>query len=256
MNKKIVIANWKLNGDQTFVKDFIKKINSTQKKIFENIQIILSPPIIYINYMFKKINNKKIFFASQNVDYHDKGAFTGEISPYMINEIGAKYVILGHSERRKNHFENNTLIAKKFFSIKKNNLIPILCIGETKKEKEKGLTKEVLINQINQIFLTCGNDAFNKTFIAYEPIWAIGTGKNESPNNINKIMKFIKNYIMQKSLNKNIKFKLQYGGSVSDNNVHKIIEEKYIDGVLVGSASLNYKIFLKILKKISFREKK
>jgi triosephosphate isomerase len=250
MKKKIIIANWKLNGNKIFVKKFIEKINSINKNFLNYTKIILSPPIIYIEKMYKSIKNKKIHFASQNVDYHYQGAFTGEISPHMINEIGAQYVILGHSERRKNHFENNFLIAKKFYSIKKNNLIPILCIGETEKEKEKGLTKEIIISQINEIFLKCGKNAFNNTLIAYEPIWAIGTGQNASPENVNKIMKFIKKYIIQKSSNKNINLNMQYGGSVSPNNVKRIVEQKYIDGVLVGSGSLNYKNFLKIIQNI------
>ncbi|CAL4321254.1 triose-phosphate isomerase [Buchnera aphidicola] len=249
MKKKIVIANWKLNGNKNFVKEFIHNINSENQKFFKNTKVIIAPPIIYIKYMSKKIHNKKISFASQNVDYNYQGAFTGEISPNMINEIGAKYIILGHSERRKNHFENNLLIAKKFFSVKKNKLIPILCIGETQEEKEKNLTKNIIQKQIDEIFLHCGNNAFHNTFIAYEPIWSIGTGENASPDDVNKIMKFIKNYIIKKSLYKKINLNLQYGGSVSPNNIKRIIEKKYIDGVLVGSGSLQYKNFLKIIQK-------
>ncbi|NIH16826.1 MAG: triose-phosphate isomerase [Buchnera aphidicola (Periphyllus lyropictus)] len=255
MKTPIIIANWKLNGHKLLVEKFSKKIKNIEKNFFKENTIILSPPVIYIQKMKEKIKNKKIFFAAQNVDFNNKGAFTGEISSYMINEIGAKYVILGHSERRKNHNEDNLCIAKKFKSVKKNNLIPILCIGETEQEKKDGLTKNILKNQINQIFLKCGLNSFHKTCIAYEPVWAIGTGKNASPILINKIMKFIKKYIIYKSKNKNTKIYLQYGGSVSTKNIKSIIKSKYVNGVLVGSGSLDYKNFFKIIK-ISYKIKK
>ncbi|MCW5197708.1 triose-phosphate isomerase [Buchnera aphidicola] len=248
MLKPIIIANWKLNGDKILVQKFIKKISFDYKKYFKKNTIILSPPIIYIEYMKKCMKNLKLSFAVQNVDYNYQGAFTGEISTYMVQEIGAKYVILGHSERRKNHFENNLLVAKKFYCTKINNLIPILCIGETKNEKKSGLTKSILKKQIDEIFLICGKNAFNNTLIAYEPIWAIGTGTNASPILINKILKFIKKYIIYKSDNTNIKFYMQYGGSVSTENIKDIICQKYVDGVLIGSGSLNYKNFLKMIQ--------
>ncbi|CAL4321607.1 Triosephosphate isomerase [Buchnera aphidicola (Chaitophorus populicola)] len=247
MHKPIIIANWKLNGNKILVKEFIKKINSDNTNFYKRHTIIISPPIVYIEYMQKFIHNKKLSFAVQNIDYNYQGAFTGEISTYMIQDIGAKYVILGHSERRKYHSETNYLVAKKFYCAKVNNLIPILCIGETKNEKKTGLTENILKKQIDEIFLLCGKDAFNNTLIAYEPIWAIGTGKNASPILINKILKFIKNYIIYKSDNTDIKFYMQYGGSVSTENIKEIIYQKNVDGVLIGSGSLNYENFLKII---------
>ncbi|NIH41234.1 MAG: triose-phosphate isomerase [Buchnera aphidicola (Periphyllus aceris)] len=246
MKKPIIVANWKLNGNKNFVKECIKYFNLNLNKNFKKSTIIISPPIIYIKYMKKFLENKKIYFSSQNVDYHEQGAFTGEISANMLSEIGVKYSILGHSERRKNHFENNKIIAKKFYSLKKNNLIPILCIGETKKEKKLNLTEKILKKQVDSIFFKCGKLAFHKTIVAYEPIWAIGSGKSASPYLINKILKMIKKYIIKNSSN-NIKVYMQYGGSVSSKNIKEIIRLKYVDGVLIGSDSLNFKNFCKII---------
>ncbi|CAL4321423.1 Triosephosphate isomerase [Buchnera aphidicola (Chaitophorus sp. 3695)] len=248
MLKPIIIANWKLNGNKVLVNKFIKKINNDYEKYFKKSTVIISPPMIYIEYMKKFMKNLKLSFAAQNVDYNYQGAFTGEISTYMIQEIGAKYIILGHSERRKHHFENNSLIAKKFYCTKINNLIPILCIGETENEKKSGLTENILTKQIDKIFLICGKNAFHNTLIAYEPIWAIGTGNNASPILINRTLKFIKNYIIFKSENTDIKFYMQYGGSVSTENIKDIICQKNVDGVLIGSGSLNYKNFLEMIK--------
>ncbi|WP_343187590.1 triose-phosphate isomerase [Buchnera aphidicola (Periphyllus koelreuteriae)] len=247
MKKIIIIANWKLNGNKALVNKFSKYFTSNIIKYLKNNIIIMSPPVIYIEQMKKLINNKKIFFASQNIDYHETGAFTGELSANMIKEIGIKYVILGHSERRENHNENNKLIAKKFNSIKKNKIIPILCIGETKKEKKLGLTDKVLKKQIDSIFLKCGKLAFNNSIIAYEPRWSIGSGKTASPNLINKILKIIKKYILKNSF-QDIKVYMQYGGSVSCDNIKNIINQKYVDGVLIGSGSLNFKNFKKMIK--------
>ncbi|CAL4321213.1 Triosephosphate isomerase [Buchnera aphidicola (Periphyllus testudinaceus)] len=256
MIKPIIVANWKLYGNKTFVQEFSKYFNLNLKNYLKKNTIIIAPPIIYIEYMKKLINEKNIFFSSQNIDYHNEGAFTGEISSRMLNDIGVKYVILGHSERRKNHFESNKLIAKKFHSVKKNNLIPILCIGETKEEKKLELTEKILKKQIDEIFLKCGKFAFNKTIVAYEPIWAIGSGKTATPNLINKILKMIKKYIIKNSFN-NIKLYMQYGGSVSPENIKNIINEKYVDGVLIGSGSLNFKNFKKIIQISSnFNKKK
>lgn len=248
MRKPIIIANWKLNGDKNLVRKFINKINIDYKKYFKKNKIIISPPIIYIEHMKKNMKNLNLSFAVQDIGYNYQGAFTGEISTYMVKEIGAKYAILGHSERRKYHFENDSLIAKKFYCAKTNHLIPILCIGETKNEKKLGLTKNILQKQIDKIFKICGENAFHNTLIAYEPIWAIGTGESASPKLINKILKFIKNYIIYKSNSTDIKFYMQYGGSVSIKNIKDIIYQKYVDGVLIGSGSLDYKNFLEMIK--------
>ncbi|CAL4320940.1 triose-phosphate isomerase [Buchnera aphidicola] len=251
MKKITIIGNWKLNGTKNLVKKFSKKINLKFKKYSKFINIVLSPPYVYIDRMRKKIKDKKnIFLGSQNTDLRKSGAYTGEISVNMLKDIGVKYIFIGHSERRIYHKENNKKISKKFKIVKDNKLIPILCIGETKKEKKYKLTKVILKKQIKKIFNLCGKNAFKNSYIAYEPVWAIGSGKSASIKDINKVHQFIKDYIFKKSkINNNYKknFYIQYGGSVTEDNALEIISQKNVDGLLIGANSLNYKKFLKII---------
>lgn len=245
MKKKLIIANWKLNGNKVSILNFLNLLNKHDSK--EKCKIVMSFPVIYL-YLAKTIIYKKnIFLGAQNVDLNLCGPFTGEISVNMLKDIGINYVILGHSERRKYHKESDTLIAKKFKIVKKANLIPILCVGENKEEKELGQTQEVCARQLNSVISMWGPQIFNDTIIAYEPIWAIGSGEIATPCSVQKIHKFIKEYIKKYGIVNSEKISVHYGGSVDENNVAQLLYEADIDGVLVGGASLNYKKFKKII---------
>ncbi|CAL4322250.1 triose-phosphate isomerase [Buchnera aphidicola] len=248
MKKKLIIANWKLNGNKLSILNFLNQLNKYDyKEKKEKCKIVMSFPVIYL-YLAKTIIYKKnIFLGAQNVDLNLCGPFTGEISVNMLKDIGINYVILGHSERRKYHKENDALIAKKFKIVKEANLIPILCVGENKEEKKLGKTQEVCARQLNSVISMWGPQIFNDTIIAYEPIWAIGSGETATPCSVQKIHKFIKEYIKEYDIANSEKITVQYGGSVDENNVTQLLYEADIDGVLVGGASLNYNKFKKII---------
>ncbi|QJC32864.1 triose-phosphate isomerase [Enterobacteriaceae endosymbiont of Donacia semicuprea] len=248
MKKFLIVANWKLNGNLNFIDkniNLIKKINN----LLHYCKIAIAPPYVYIYYLHNYLKNTSINLVAQNIDIHEKGSFTGEISINMLKDIGVKYVIIGHSERRINHYENNNFIAKKFILTKKNGLIPILCIGETKEEKKQNKTEKICINQINSILKICEVNIFYNTIIAYEPIWAIGSGKIANINEIEKTINFIKKYIS--SINQKISESIifQYGGSIDKDNINNLFQIKNINGLLVGKASLTIENFISLVKK-------
>lgn len=243
MKKPFIVCNWKLNGDKNIINNFLNSIKLIDN--VKNMQLIIAPPAIYLNYLQDLIIEEKIFLAAQNVDIHENGAFTGEISAAMLKDVGVKYVILGHSERKIFHGENNKITLEKIFMAIKFNLIPIICIGETLKQNKENKTKEVCLEQIkylvnNNIMKNC-----NKIIIAYEPIWAIGTGKSAEPEKIQIFIKFIKEYI-KKSFKISKKILMLYGGSVNKKNAKAFLNQPDIDGLLVGKASLNTDFFYSI----------
>ncbi|QJC30201.1 triose-phosphate isomerase [Enterobacteriaceae endosymbiont of Plateumaris sericea] len=250
MKPFFIIGNWKLNGNTIFVKNYINKIkNFLNKKKLNYCKISIAPSYTYLYLSNIYLNNTKIALTAQNVDINLSGSFTGEISINMLKDIGVKYVIIGHSERRIFHKETNEYISKKFHIIKSNDLIPILCIGETKLEKDMNQTKDICAKQIDVILNDQGVQAFNNTIIAYEPIWAIGSGKSANPIEVQNIHKFIRDYIAQKDLNISKNIIIQYGGSINENNIDMFIKQKDINGFLIGKASLTAENFISIVKK-------
>ncbi|WP_343154999.1 triose-phosphate isomerase [Buchnera aphidicola (Kurisakia onigurumii)] len=254
MKKKNIIANWKLNGNKHSIISFLSQLNRHLTVKESNIlDISIAFPIVYLDMAHQIISDFdfKISLCAQNVNYNTVGAFTGEISVYMLKDIGVKHVIIGHSETRKNHKETEKNILKKFIEIKKSNLIPILCIGETLKQKESGKTELIIKKQLSTILNSLGNESFDNTIIAYEPIWSIGTGKNASTSEIKKINNFIRNHITSFNESNIIDFLIFYGGSVNEKNVEYLSKKKYIDGLLIGSSSLNSDEFINIIKIIT-----
>lgn len=246
MHKPLIVGNWKLNGSKNMIKKFVFDLKKVINRL-NNINLVIAPPLIYLDYFYKLVSDNQIFLAAQNVDVHNSGAFTGEISAEMLKDIGVKYVIIGHSERRIFHDENENLIAKKFSIVKDSGLIPIICIGETSTENKNGQTEAICIKQINSILKENGIESLADSIIAYEPIWAIGTGKSANLQQIQYIIKFIRNYIANKDINVSKKVIIQYGGSVNKNNAQTILNQPDIDGLLVGSSSLNSEFFYSFL---------
>ncbi|WMY95884.1 MAG: triose-phosphate isomerase [Arsenophonus sp.] len=247
MKYPLIIGNWKLNGNTKIIKNFIKKTYNMLKNVtFCN--IVIAPPLLYLMEAKKILNGSNIELCAQNVDINLSGSFTGEISAKMLKDIGTKYIIIGHSERRIYHKENNSYIAKKFSIIKSQGLIPVLCIGENQEEYHSGKTKEVCKNQIDQILSILGINAFKNSVIAYEPIWAIGTGKAATPEHAQEVHKFIREHISKKNLAIAKKIIIQYGGSVNENNARDFFMQSDIDGALVGNSSLKSDTFSAIVK--------
>lgn len=246
-NIPFILANWKLNGNLLLVKKIL--INLIKERNFlEKLKIAIAPPVIYLSAAQKYIyGNKNLYLAAQNVDKHISGPFTGETSVYMLQEFGIKYVIIGHAERRKLHNEDYKVITKKFLILKQYNLIPVLCIGETYKDCKNKEIKNICINQINPILDILGIESFREVIIAYEPVWAIGTGKAPSPEYIQNVHLCIRSYLSQYDLNISKNVLLQYGGSVNSKNVLKILLQPDVNGILLGQASIHLKEFLSIL---------
>ncbi|QTM69234.1 triose-phosphate isomerase [Buchnera aphidicola (Hormaphis cornu)] len=253
MNQLFIIGNWKLNLNKFEIVDFLFKLNNFlfYEKFHSNLIIAVAPPIIYLetaNNILKKLKSK-IVLTAQNIDLNIEGPFTGETSIRMLKDFEfLKYVIVGHSERRLYHNETNDCVSKKFKLVKDFNLIPILCIGETKEEKELNQTEKVCISQIDSILKNLGHYAFRNTIIAYEPIWAIGSGVTADPMYVKYIHGFIRNYIKNYDVLASKNLIIQYGGSVTLNNAEKLLKMEEVNGVLIGSSSLKYDTFLNIVK--------
>ena len=245
MRKKIVAGNWKMNKNPMETKEFFEKFNSLVKDS-ENEVVICAPFIDLAVEAKKKAVN--IAVGAQNMHFEDKGAYTGEVSCKMLKSIGVEYVIIGHSERREYFNETDDSVNKKLKVALRENITPILCVGETLEERENGIAKDKIVSQIRKDFDEIEKDDAIKIVIAYEPIWAIGTGKTASKEDANEACKWIRDEI--KSLyNDEVAehVEILYGGSVKSSNAKDLFEMSDIDGGLVGGASLEPEEFAKIV---------
>lgn len=247
MRKPFVMGNWKLNGSKTAADDLVTQLKHHLVNV-EGCDVAIAPPVMYLDHVHELLAHSNIALGAQNVDTATSGAYTGDISPAMLKEIGVKYVIIGHSERRQYHKESDAVIAKKFAALKAYELVPVLCIGETEAENEAGKTEAVCARQIDAIFNELGADAFKNAVIAYEPIWAIGTGKSATPAQAEGIHKFIRQHIAEKNAIIAAHLIIQYGGSVNETNAAELFAQPDIDGALVGGASLKANSFNAIVK--------
>ncbi|OOF50100.1 triose-phosphate isomerase [Rodentibacter genomosp. 1] len=245
--RPLVMGNWKLNGDKSFTKELIENLKSELAGV-NGCDVAIAPPVMYLAEAETSLIGSQILLGAQNVDVNVKGAFTGDISTEMLKDFGAKYIIIGHSERRTYHKESDEFIAKKFAALKEAGLVPVLCIGESEAENEAGKTEEVCARQIDSVINALGVEAFNGAVIAYEPIWAIGTGKSATPEQAQSVHAFIRGHIATKSQAVADQVIIQYGGSVNDANAAELFTQPDIDGALVGGASLKAPAFAVIVK--------
>ncbi len=229
----IFIANWKLNGNIQFIKEYYDKLITNPN----NCTIICSPSAFL---SFLKNNNKNLFTGAQDVSIYQEGPYTGELSAKMLSDISVSFCLVGHSERRQIFNETNKDINLKSQNLIENNITPIICLGETLEQREKNLTKEVLIKQVNESIPNHSNH--ENTIIAYEPIWAIGTGLTPTMDEIDEVHNFIKNIDTRFR-----QFKVLYGGSVKSSNSSQINVLKNVDGCLIGGASLKVEEFNSII---------
>jgi triosephosphate isomerase len=245
--KPLIVANWKMNPSSW--KEAKQLFNSLKRGLrnIKKAEVVVCPPFPYLSIITNKLSFIKL--GAQDCFWQEKGAFTGEVSPLMLKDLGAKYVILGHSERRQIIGETDEQIAKKIVEVLKFNLRPILCVGESAKEREKGETFHILEREIREGLKKVPKSQIEKVVIAYEPIWAIGTGKPCSPDDALTATLFARKIISQifsKKAARNIR--VLYGGSVNSKNAKDYLKEEGINGLLVGGASLKPKEFLKIVK--------
>ncbi|WP_018692930.1 triose-phosphate isomerase [Algicola sagamiensis] len=235
---RYVIANWKMNGHR----DLVSAFNQTFANYQGDTKVIVCPPFTLLGSNW----DEQIKLGAQNMSEHAQGAYTGEVSSDMLKELQVSYVIIGHSERRALYGESDQLVADKVQSAINNNLMPVLCVGETDEQREAGETFHVVKKQISTVIEKIGTDALTKVIIAYEPIWAIGTGKTATPAQAQDVHQAIRAYIAESNSNAASQISLLYGGSVNADNCSELFEQKDIDGGLVGGASLKPEDFHKI----------
>ncbi len=248
MRKYYLFGNWKMNKT---VKEAVEYAKCVKGKVDSSVEFGVFPPFTAISALSEAVSGTNIFVGAQNMYYEEKGAFTGEISPIMLKELGVKYVLLGHSERRHIFNEDNTLINEKVLSALSHGLVPILCVGETLEERQTGKTEEVIKKQLEIGLKGVQTSNF---IIAYEPVWAIGTGVNATVEQASAVHKFIRaelNELLHDEIGETIS--ILYGGSIKESNFEELANNNEIDGGLVGGASLDCVSFLtlyNILKKV------
>jgi len=249
MREWIVAGNWKMHNSITESIDLANAIKKGLPAV-ENGEIIIAPTFTALSGVGEAIKDSKVSLAAQNMHYEDKGAFTGEISPGMLKDVGCTYVIIGHSERRKYFNEQDNDVNMKVKKALMVGLKPIMCVGETNEEREKGVTQSVVGRQVKEGLN--GVEKIDSVVIAYEPVWAIGTGKVATPEQAQEVHSFIRGIL------KNLyggstadDIRILYGGSVTKDNIGDLRAMKDIDGALVGGASLKADSFLGIIKVIS-----
>lgn len=249
MRKNIVVGNWKMNLNREegikLVEEVISLVSSDN-----NVEVVFSPSFLYLHKVNKMCANDNLLqTASQNISHNESGAFTGEVSAQMVNSLNVKYTILGHSERREYFNETNIELKQKVDLSLKNNLKIIFCCGESLNQRESGVHFDWIKQQLTESVFHLTEKEFEKVVIAYEPIWAIGTGITASSDQAEEIHQFVRNVITEK-YNENIaeNTSILYGGSCNPTNAKELFSKKNIDGGLIGGASLNAENFTRIIK--------
>lgn len=246
MRKKIIAGNWKMNMLPNEAINFIEELTPLVKNTKN--EVIICVPYIDLFYTLLHVQGTNIKVGAQNMHWEEKGAYTGEVSAPMLKSIGVEYVIIGHSERRQYFAETDENVNKKIKSALKYNLKPIVCVGETLEQREEGITENIIANQIKKAFEGISKENLNNIIIAYEPIWAIGTGKTATKEQANETIKQIRNELAKNyGKNEAENVIIQYGGSVKPENAKELFEMSDIDGGLIGGASLKAKEFSQIV---------
>lgn len=213
---------------------------------------VICAPALFLDKLIEDAEGKELKIGAQNMHFEDSGAFTGEISPVMLKDIGVSYVILGHSERRAMFAETDETVNKKVHAAFKHQLIPIICVGETLEERENGETKKLVKEQVSKAFEGISAELAKTAVIAYEPVWAIGTGKSASSEDANEVCRFIRQTLVELYDQATADaVRIQYGGSVKPENIKTFMAESDIDGALVGGASLKPESFLQLLEGVN-----
>jgi len=251
MRKKIVAGNWKMNTNVTAGVELAKAIVENMEKEHcdcEKIGVAIAPPFTHLYAIAQAVDIEKICLTAQNCAAEAKGAFTGEVSAEMLKEIGCRAVIIGHSERRAYYHETNEILLKKVKLVLANGMKPIFCCGEILAEREAGKHFEVIKSQLDEVIFKLSTEDFNNVIIAYEPVWAIGTGVTASPAQAQEIHAYIRSLMAEKYGNEMAENRsILYGGSCNAQNAKELFSNKDVDGGLIGGASLKSEDFLKII---------
>jgi triosephosphate isomerase (TIM) len=249
MRTKIIAGNWKMNKDLNESVELINGLKSKLAALPKNVKAIVCPPFTSLELAKKLLEGSPVELGAQNMHHEDEGAFTGEVSSKMLKSAGCKYVILGHSERRQYFGETDVSINTKAKKALASGLIPIICVGETLQEREKNITNQVVTTQVKGCLKDIAAADIEKSIIAYEPVWAIGTGKVATPQQAQDVHKLIRGLVSQLyGAATADKIVIQYGGSVKPDNAKELMHQPDIDGALVGGACLKADSFAAIVQ--------
>jgi triosephosphate isomerase len=248
MRKPVIAGNWKMHNT---VKESLELVQTLKKNVadVQGVEIIVSPPYTALASVIMELKGSNITVAAQNAFWEESGAYTGEVSPVMLKDIGCTHVIIGHSERRQHFNETDETVNKRVKAMLKVGLTPIVCVGETLGQRESGLTMQVVETHIRRGLAGLSAKDFENTIIAYEPVWAIGTGKTATPQQAEEVQQSIRKHL-RKIAGDIIadQTRILYGGSVKPENVDELMQQPDIDGALVGGASLKADAFTRIIK--------
>ncbi len=247
MRKPMVAGNWKMHGLTASVRTLLEGIKQEQQN-YSALDIVVFPAAVHLSLVRDLLNGSSLAFGAQNLYLGESGAFTGEIAGPMLTDLGCRYVLVGHSERRALFGEDSNLVAAKFQAALQARLQPILCLGETLKQRERGETEKVLQEQLEAVIKKAGISAFRQAIIAYEPVWAIGTGLTATPDQAQAAHLYIRHLLAEQEVDIAQTIRILYGGSLKADNVPELFDMPDIDGGLVGGASLEAKSFLAICR--------
>jgi len=248
MRRPLIAGNWKMNNNR---EESVELVSRLKEMISDSgqVEVVVAPPFTALGSVAEAIKGSPILLSAQNIFWEESGAFTGEISPSMLKDIGCRYAIIGHSERRQYFGETNETVNKRLKAALKASLIPIVCVGETLEEREAEKTFSVVEQQIKEGLNALSSNEMEKVVIAYEPVWAIGTGKTATPDQAQEVHQVIRQLIAR-IFSEEIaeKIRILYGGSVKPDNVDQLMAQRDIDGALVGGASLKADSFARLVK--------
>jgi triosephosphate isomerase (TIM) len=248
MRKPIIAGNWKMHKTASEAKTFTEEVKGLVPDT-DKVDSVICAPALFLENLVEQTKESKVSIGAQNMHFEESGAFTGEVSPVALADIGVEYVIIGHSERREMFNETDDSVNKKTLAAFKHNLTPIVCVGETLEQRENNETKDLVGAQVKQALTGLTEDQVKQTVIAYEPIWAIGTGKSSTAEDANEVCAHIRQVVASEfSQSAADSVRVQYGGSVKPNNIKEYMAQSDIDGALVGGASLEPQSFLQLLE--------
>jgi triosephosphate isomerase len=246
MRRRIVAGNWKLHGSRAFATELVGGVASGLP--VPGVELVILPPLPYLGDLIEDFEGSGLAFGAQDVSANEKGAYTGEVSAHMLVDVGARYGLCGHSERRQYHRESSELVAKKFRAAVNAGLTPIVCVGESLAEREAGSTEAVLASQLEPVLEIGGVQALADAVIAYEPVWAIGTGRTATPEQAQTAHAFIRGQVAVRDAKIAGSLPILYGGSCKPDNAAELFAQPDVDGGLIGGASLVAADFLAIAR--------
>lgn len=251
MRRALVAANWKMHGSREFIQELVGRLLPDLAEGINGVDVVLCPPYPYLACVANQCRGAELILGAQNVWCEPEGAYTGEVSAKMLADFQVRYVIVGHSERRRLMGETDDLVASKFKAVQQGGMIPVLCIGETLPERDSGSAETVVASQLLAVMNSAGVEAFGRAVVAYEPVWAIGSGRSASTSQAQQMHAHIRRVIAERDPDIADSVQIVYGGSVSPENAQDLFAQPDIDGGLVGGASLNAETFLRICQSVS-----